>query len=482
VVTLCDVPDSRGAAWGQDDNIIATLNSSPATGLSRVPAAGGTPRELTHPGMTGEATHRWPQFLPGGHAVLFTGNKTASNYDDASIEVLSLKTGQVKVLQHGGYFGRYIPGGYLVYIHRGSLFGVRFNLDRLEVEGGPALLQEDVAGNPTNAGGQFDFSNNGTMVYLSGRSSSGTWTLEWLDKDGKTQPLLAEPGIYFNPRLSPDGQRVAYSTNSAIEIYDWRHDTTTQLTFTADTQTNLDPVWTPDERHIVFVSQGTSTFSLQWIRVDGSGQVQRLLESKNELVPRSFSRDGKVLAFEARSPETGLDLWTLPLELSDPDRPKPGKPELFLGTPFTEEEPAFSPDGSWIAYVSNESGQSEVYVQSFPLIRSTGAGKWLISAAGGHSPIWSPEGRELFYRGPDGRIMTVSYIAKGESFVAGKPSPWSNAQIGNELDVAPGGERFVVEASPHADSAHEPKPSVRVTFLLNFFDEVRRRLPRGVTP
>jgi Tol biopolymer transport system component/DNA-binding winged helix-turn-helix (wHTH) protein len=478
-VTLCDAPEARGAAWGEDDNIIATLNSGPATGLSRIPATGGSPREITHPDLTSEATHRWPQILPGGHSVLFMGNPTASNYDNASIEVLSLKTGRIKVLQRGGYFGRYVPGGYLVYIHKGALFGVRLDLDRMEVQGAPVLLQEDVAGNPTNAGGQYVFSNNGALVYLSGKSSSGTWTLMWLDRSGNIEPLLGKPGIYFNPRVSPDEKRVAYSTNSAIEIYDWGRDTTTQLTFTADTQTNLRPVWTPDAKHIIYVSQGRSAFSLEWTRADGSGQAHRLLESRNELSPYSLSPDGKRLAFEERRPETGLDIWTLPLDLNDPEHPLAGKPELLVGTPFNEEEPAFSPDGRWIAYVSNEAGQSEVYVQTFPIVSGTRSGKWLISAAGGRFPMWSRDGRQLFYRGPDHRIMVVNYWAHGDSFVVGKPSPWSMVQISDEQDLAPAGNRFLIAAQPRRNLNGNANPSVHVTFLLNFFDELRRRVSRS---
>jgi serine/threonine-protein kinase len=179
VITLCDAPDGRGAAWGEDGIIIATLSGVSGIGLSRVPAAGGTPQVITNPIEKGEATHRWPQILPGGQAVLFMANTNVSKYDDSSIEVLSLKTGEVKVVQHGGYFGRYLPSGYLVYIHQGTLFGVPFDLTRLEVSGTPTPLLEDVAGDSNTAGGQFDFSRNGTFVYLSGKSSTGTWALAW---------------------------------------------------------------------------------------------------------------------------------------------------------------------------------------------------------------------------------------------------------------------------------------------------------------
>ncbi|MDQ2949127.1 MAG: hypothetical protein M3Y27_24845, partial [Acidobacteriota bacterium] len=439
---------------------------------------GGTPQAITHPAGTGEATHRWPQILPGGKAVLFTGSKTASNYDDASIEVLALKTGQVKVLLRGGYFGRYLPGGYLVYIHHSTLFGVHFDPDRLEVSGTPAVLLEDVAGNTATAGGQFDFSRSGTFLYSSGKSSSGTWTLVWVDSAGHTTPLRAVPEIYYNPRFSPDGKRLAFSSNSAIKVYDWGRDTMTQLTFTTETQTNLVPVWTPNGKHIVFESQGTANFSLQWIRADGSGEAQRLLTSKNELVPRSFSPDGKRLAFEERNAETDMDIWTMALDSTDPEHPKPGQPEVFLRTPLSERQPAFSPDGRWIAYASIDSGRSEVFVRPFPPGGPSGSGKWLVSTDGGNSPVWAHDGKELLYKGPDNRVMAAAYTSDGGSFAASKPRLWSKAQISGEFDLAPGGKRLV-EARPRSDSSEDPKGSVHVTFLLNFFDEVRRRISAG---
>jgi serine/threonine-protein kinase len=482
VITLCDAPDGRGASWGKDDNIIATLSGGTGAGLSRVPAAGGTPQAVTNPGERSEATHRWPQILPGGEAVLFTANETISNYDDSIIEVLSLKTGELKVVQRGGYFGRYLPSGHLVYIHRGTLFGVPFDLARLEVRGTPTPLLEDVAADPNVAGGQFDFSRNGTFVYLSGKSSTGTWAMAWLDSAGKIQPLLAAPGVYYEPRLSPDGKRLAFSSGTDIEIYDWGHETSTRITF-ANQVVNNCPVWPQDGKHIVFASLGTSKSSLQWVRADGAGEAQLLLESKNTLCPYSISPDGKRVAFSEDDAETAWDLWTLPIDSSDPDHPKAGKPEPFLQTPLEEISPSFSPDGHWISYSSTESGRSEVFVRPFPAGGPSGSGKWLISTGGGRFPLWSRHGRELFYEGPDNRIMTVAYTAKGDSFAAGKPRPWSNTQLFLDfdghlnLDAAHDARRFVV--AQRADSTGEPKGSVHVTFLLNFFDQVRRRVSGG---
>ena len=356
------------------------------------------------------------------------------------------------------------------------MLGVPFDLDRLEVRGTPSPLLEDVAGDTTSAGGQFDVSRNGTFVYLGGKSSAAAWPLVWLDSTGKTEPLLASPGAYYTPRLSPDGKRLAVSVSThAIGVYDSQRDTMTPLTFKP--QFTLSPVWTPDGKHIVFSATAGVIGILQWSRSDGAGEAQQLLQSKTDLRPYSFSPDGKRLAFAQSSPETGFDLWTLPLDLSDPEHPKAGKPELFLRTVADEYEPAFSPDGRWIAYRSTSTGVAEIYVQPFP----GSGGKWLISNGGGKHPVWSRNGRELFYQAPDNRIMVATYTAKGDSFSADKPRPWAQTQILEpnalnwNLDLAPDGKRFVV--APRLEATGGQKGSVHVTVLLNFFDELRRRVP-----
>jgi len=181
------------------------------------------------------------------------------------------------------------------------------------------------------------------------------------------------------------------------------------------------PVWSPDGRHIAYRS-ASGGFRVWWVRSDGAGAPQLLLESPNNLVPHSFSPDGRPLAYQEVSPETGYDLWTLPLDISDPDRPKPGKPEPFLRTPAAELGPAFSPDGRWIAYRSNESGSDEIYVRPFP----GPGGKWQVSTVGGSSPFWSRNGRELFYEASDRRIMVLEYTVEGNSFMPGTPRVWSD--------------------------------------------------------
>lgn len=408
-----------------------------------------------------------------------------AEWENASIVAVSLKTGQRKTLLSGGYFGRYIPGsganGHLVYIHEGTLFSVPFDAARLELLGTSTPLLEDVAGDPGTGAGQFDFSQTGTFLYRQGKAADQTYPVVWMDSSGTTKPLLSAPGVYTTPRFSPDGKRLGLSLNSAkgrdLYVYDWQRDTMTRLTFTS--QGHYYPTWMPDGKHLAFRSSSSAGYWIGWVRADGAGEPQRLVEAKGVVVPYSFSPDGRYLAYSELRPEAGYDLWMLPLDLKDPDHPKPGKPELFLRTPFDEYHPAFSPDGRWVAYQSNESGRHEVYVRPFPA--SSGAGRWQISTAGGGDPVWSREGKQLFFATiPAGHIMVTDYTAAGDSFVPGKPRLWSNQRIRPvapfSMDPAPDGKRFAVFP---VQEVKEDIGSLHVTFLLNYFDLFRRSVSTG---
>jgi Tol biopolymer transport system component len=276
------------------------------------------------------------------------------------------------------------------------------------------------------------------------------------------------------PRLSPDGRKLAFiGDGQDVYIHDPERDMTTRLTFTGQANT---PVWAPDGKHIAFRSVSNDQ-SIYWVRSDGAGDPQRVLESQNVLIAWSFSPDGRRLAYVDRNPETGYDIWILPLDITDADHPKAGKPEPFLRTPADQMVPQFSPDGRWIAYRSNESGSNEIYVRPFP---AGSGGKWQISIGGGLYGLWANDGRELFYETADYRIMVLDYTVNGASFVPGKPRLWSDKQLffngTSNLDLAPDGKRFVVFTLPETRAGGE-KGSVHVTVLLNFFDEVRRRIP-----
>jgi len=484
-VTLCDAADDRGGSWGEDGQIVFTPNTR--SGLLRVSDAGGAPTLITELSKDrAESTHRWPQVLPGsgGQAVLFV-TTAAANYEEANIEAQSLNTGQRKMLHRGGTYGRYLPSGrspgtgHLVYVQQGTLFAAPMDLSRLELIGPFVPVVEEVVVNTGNGGAQFAFSQTGIFVFQTGKATGAVRIVAWLDSAGKTQPLRHVPGRYFSPRFSPDGKRLALASaeggNMDIWVYEWERDTASRLTFTAELEQN--PVWSPDGKHIAFQSFRNGPGNIYWMRADGGGDTVRLTESKNNQGPYSISPDGKRLAFFEQSPETGSDIWTLPLDLTDPDHPKPGKPELFLRTPFIEVTPVFSPDGRWLAYMSLESGGPEVYVRPFP----GPGGKWQVSTGGGVMPVWPRNGRELFYRTLDNRLMVANYTAKGEAFAADKPRLWSEKRFLDtgtftNFDPAPDGKRFAVLMAPEGD-AEQQRAKTHVTFLLNFFDELRRKVP-----
>jgi serine/threonine-protein kinase len=294
----------------------------------------------------------------------------------------------------------------------------------------------------------------------------------WLDASGKMQPLVAPPSTYSGARVSPDGRKLAYTIGGDLYVRNLDLGTTTRVTFSGN---EIAPVWAPDGKHVVCESVSNHYF-LYWFRSDGSGDPLKILEDTNTLVPWSFSPDGRRLAYRTVGPDTGSDIWTLPLDLTDSDHPKPGKPEPFLRTPADEIVPRFSPDGRWIAYRSNESGIDEIYVRPFP--PGSGA-QWQISNNGGLYGLWSSDGRQLFYEAADNRIMVLDYTVHGAAFVPGNPRLWSNVRLfftgTANLDLAPDGERFAVLTLPEATGGE--KASVHVTMLENFFDEVKRKLP-----
>jgi serine/threonine-protein kinase len=457
-----------GATWAPDGSIIAAPNMG--SGLVRVPGAGAEPQPLTRLGP-GEVTHRWPEMLPGGKAVLFTAAGT-EGMENATIEVADLKTGTVKVLLRGGYFGRYLPSGHLVYIHQGALYGERFDLDRLETTGTPVQLLDDVLGDPVDGRGRFDFSaapgGAGTLIYAAGKSTT-TWTLRWLDAEGKSTGLGSPPSIYFNPVFARDG-RLAVNAGPGggdIVVYSPNGESMTPLTFDGGSDR---AVWAPDQKHILLRTSAAG-FKLIWLRADGAGQPQVLLTTPNLVIPWSISPDGKRLAYWEDHPETHYDISFLPLDLSDPEHPKHGPPEPFLHTRANEAFPVFSPDGRWIAYRSDDSGLNEIYVRGV-----SGGGKWPISVGGGLYAIWAPNGHELFYETADNRIMVVDYTANGDAFLVGKRRIWYDRPLfypGHQnLALAPDGKRFVVFQT--SETAAAP---TRMVFLLNFFDEVKRRIP-----
>ncbi len=478
VVVLCDAPNGRGASWAEEGWIAFTPSSSGGTALRRVSAAGGLPEPLTVL-AEGQATHRWPQVLPGAKAVLYSSSKNLGSYNDGDIVVQPLPAGTPTTLVSGGHFGRYVSSGHLTYVHDGRLFAVAFDLDQLQIVGSPVPVLETVSRNVSNGGAQFAVSDVGTAVYLPGRTDAAR-PLHWLRRDGTTTVFDPIPRDWSNPRVSPRGDRVAVDIadgqQSDVWLYDRDRDTPSRLTF--DPAEDTMPVWSPDGMRVVFRATRTSfAFNLFWQRADGGGTAERLTDSRNPQSPYSWHPAGDVLAFVETSPTTNFDIMLRPLGGSSTSR---AAPTPFLNTPAEEFSPAFSPDGRWIAYVSNESGRNGVYVRPYP----GPGGQWLI-APEGSDPTWSRAGRELVFLGPDQRLMVTSYSVDAESFRAGPPRPWASARAvnrprglasldGRAFDLHPDGERAI---GAWLSESETMAPLNNVVMVFNFFDELRRAAP-----
>ncbi|MFN0101735.1 MAG: protein kinase domain-containing protein, partial [Bryobacteraceae bacterium] len=483
-VTLCDAPLGYGGSWGDDGNIIAALDFR--TVLARIPAGGGKPEPVTKM-AAGEDTHRWPQVLPGSQIVLFTAATASTfSYDDANIDMISLRTGERTTLHRGGFFGRYLADttgsngiGHLVYLHQSTAFAIPFHPGKLALAGAPAPILEDVGSTPSG-GGDFAFAQNGTFAYLDRKPSQAGWPISWVDSAGKTaQPLHAPLGQYYSPRFSPDGKRLAFSISdgkgSDIWVKELDADTPSRLSFLPGGNTQL--VWTPDGKSIVFRSSNPAAPGLYAIRSDGSGEAKRLTDGKAPAYPHSFTPDGKHLAISQTGDGGSQDIFTVPVEAdSGPGGPglRLGQAELFVGRPFIESFPAFSPDGRWLAYQSQESGTAEVYVRPFP----GPGGRRQVSTGGGGAPVWSRDGRELLFLNADRHVMAAGYTTKGDSFVVRKPRvlaglPIRVAGYARHFDIALDGKRLAAIV----DDSQRDKLPTHLTFLLNFFDELRRKAP-----
>jgi serine/threonine-protein kinase len=477
-VTLCDATSGRGGTWADDGSIVFQPESTPGTSLMRVSAAGGAPSPLIRL-ADGEAMQRWPQMLPGSKAVLFTSLGSGSSvFDAAQIVVQTLPDGPRTVLAKNAYFGRYARSGHVLYVQQGTLFAAPFDVNRLELTGAGVPAVEALLSTNANGSAQLTISDNGTVAHISGATVSSAAPIEWLDASGKTTPLRSTAADWSSPSFSPDGTRLAVdiSDGSQVDVwvYDWARDTLSRLTF--DKGDDVRPSWTPDGRRIVFASKRgeKGEQNLFWQRADGTGDVQPLTDGPNVKYGGSFHPSGKYLAFTEIRPGTSSDVMILPIEGDEATGWKPGKATAFLAAPYIEGSPQFSPDGRWIAYISNESGRNEIYVRPFP----GPGGKWQISNGDADDPNWSRTKRELlFLSTATSRIMRAPYIVEGDSFRAEKPQLWSDGIItgrprppSRDFDLHPDGLRFAIAAG--ATVANSKLDKVVLTF--NFFDELKR--------
>jgi serine/threonine-protein kinase len=458
--SICAVARSvYGGSWGSDGRIV--FGQWPNAGLWTVSAEGGTPQPLIRPAQTsGVEFYTSPQLLPGGAALIFTIRRGGHT----SIAALSLRTGEVRPLIDSGSHGYCLPTGHLIYLAEGHLRAIRFDPQRLEVRGTSYPVIEQV--------GAYDISLTGTLVYVP--ASTALSRLVWKDRKGRTTPLNFRLRSYFFPALSPDGRRLAVTVGEAavsragegaarnIWIGTVEGEPLTRLTFGDD---DVFSVFTRDGKRLLFTSGRNGRYNIFWTPTDRSGEPQRLTDSPQAQRATSLSPAGNVLLFNTIAAGFG-NQEIAQTEIGRPDSTRP-----LVKTPFRELEGAFSPDGRWVAYQSDESGRFEVYVQAYP-----GPGTRIqVSTEGGLAPVWNPRGGELFYEAPAGVISVrivngrpVAPPAKLFAFTSGA------AILTRAWDVSPDGQRFLAVEPAEAGAA-----SSQLNIVSNWFEELKARVPAG---
>jgi serine/threonine-protein kinase len=450
VEALADAPLAPGGTWSKEDDIyFAPTNIG---GLWKVHASGGVPEEVSKLDRSkGEVSHRWPQVLPGGKAVLFTV-WTGPGWDETELHVLNLETKEQRLVVHGSRIGRFdSKSGHLVYFRQGTdtLMAVPFDLGRLQVTNDPPVTLAEHA-RDTSEAGEFALSDSGTMAYI---PSSPEWyasRLVWVDRHGDVKPLPTPLLAYQEPVISPDGLRVAVSIagpSVGVWIYDLARTTLTALNSNGSSQA---PMWTPDGKSVVYRATRMGFRNIFQRTADGSGEETQLTTGESLQTPGTFSADGKVFIFS--------DAAIAALSLDGDRKAKP-----LWKTSYREWNPHLSRDGRWLAYASGESGKTEIYVRPFPKLD----GKWKISTDGGTEPVWSRDGRELFYRNND-KMMVVS-VAAGASFAAGLPQllferryQFSGTAVSG-YDASPDGKSFLM-----IQPAESVQPASQISIVLNW--------------
>jgi len=448
---------SRGGTWSSDGWIY--FSGGWGAPLSRVAATGGEVEEVTRLDESRrERTHRWPEALPDGEAVLFTCDTAASTeyYDDARIEAVVPATGERRVLLEGASQARYAPGGHLVFARGGSLYAVRFDPRSLEVRGTPVEVARGVATNVGSGAVQFALAASGAALWAPG-GVTASYLVVWVDGAGVESPVEVPSAPYNELALSPDGTRLALTggpgATSDIWIADLVRGGLARLT---QGEFVYQPTWTPDGRQIAYaVLPGpgrTGGIRIDWRVADGSRAAETLVPATEGLqrVPTAFTPDGGALIYTEGGDEDFANLWLLPLDGERGAR-------TLIQDPFTTNAGVVSPDGRWLAYCSDESGQTNVYVRPFP----EGGGRWQISSPAGVEPQWSPDGRELFYRN-DSVLYRVA-VDTANGFSAGRPEPFidrvASGGVAHSYSLAPDGDRLVTLRTPEGSGAQ------RVLFL-----------------
>jgi serine/threonine-protein kinase len=451
---------TRGIAWPVDDTLYAGRIGA---GIIRVPASGGEFVPVTViDTAAGELSHRFPQLLPGGDAILYTVKPSnITSFNEALIAVERIGSGKRKILIRGATYARYVPSGQILFVRGGAIYAQPFDVKELEVHGAPVVVAQ--------GGWMFDgsgeacvaFSDDGMLIYAPQvLSLSDQVKLSWMDRKGVVTPLFDTTRWYATGVLSPDGQRVAIGINAAnddIWVYQIGRSILTRVTFGGGNNDN--PIWTADGRSIVYSAEKWGKPNLYRKPWDGSGSEERLTSSPNLQIPASFNPDGSALAYN----ENG-DIWILPFDSAG----RPGTPHQFLSTQADEYGGLFSPDGRWLAYQSNESGKFEVYVVAYPKRE----GKWQISNGGGVLFTWSRTGKELFYFvGPS--LMAVDVATAGTFDVSVPHKLVDLPATINPRDISLDGQKFLSLTAKGAQLT-----CGRLDVITNWLETVKDKLEK----
>jgi eukaryotic-like serine/threonine-protein kinase len=435
---LCDASGGRGGAWSANGTIIFAKDA--VSPLSRVDAGGGMATPLTTL-AEGESSHRWPDFLPDGkHFIYFAHGFTTS---ESAIYLASLDSKDRKLLLRSDSNAIYAAPGYLLFVRGNALLAQAFNPRKLALGGEARPVADHVAVNTNIWRSIVTASANGVLVYQQGSTTGGS-QLIWFDRSGKQgQPVQPDTALYYSPALSPDGGRLAVAIEnnglSDIWVIDLGRNTKTRLTF--GPQASGSPTWWPDGRSIVYSSGPVGAPNgLYRKNSDGTGSEEKLWEAPGlDISIPAVRSDGRFLAYMSLDSKsnTNWDIWALPM-FGD------GKPLPLINTKFIDATPAFSPDGKWLAYINNESGRMEVYVQPFP----SGSGRWQVSTSGGTRPAWRKDGKELFFLSTDQEMMAVDVRENGDSLQLGTPRALFKATTvsgsAGPFTVSPDGQKFVM--------------------------------------
>lgn len=443
-----------GGSWGDDDNIY--FAKSFASGIYAVPAGGGQPRQVTQPGSTADdRAHLWPKALPGGSGIIFTVWKGRS-FNDARIEGLSFKTGKRKVLIEGGTDGRYLTNGYLAYARDDTLFVVGFDPRQLEVKGAPVPVMKGVMSGTANGDADFAVSDNGTLVFQPGALASFQRNLVWMDRTGKTKNIIEEVKPYAFPAISPDGQRIALTLQGSsfnVWVYELGRGTLTKASFGGD---DYRPIWSPDGRMLGYDSSKSGNQQIYVKHGIVQGAETAVTDGPENKEFYGWTPDGREVIFAQLNKDTGWDLYAAGIEGDH-------KPRPLVVAPFNQKDARLSPDGKWLAYVSDESGQPEVFVQAM----SDAGTRAQVSSDGGTSPQWAHFGNELLFRSKN-RVMSVKFSPKG-ALNLGKPTVLFEDKRGwNGYDIAADG-RLVI-----ARDADDTGNGTQINVVLHWFEEMKR--------